>query len=473
LLVLAACTIFYKKNKMITALTIEGEEKQVTFIPELLENNKDNERIWALKNGTIQLKFREKPLGHFDTFINFPEYISNTEELKVRINELLDDYIEQERNGVEPEFETKSGEPYPYDREKIKIMPNVWSVDLIFKSIERKTIDLEPDFQRTFVWDVTRQSRLIESILLGIPLPSFYLAKQGKVYNVVDGIQRLTTLYRFMKNKFTLQNCEYLKLDGAFFSKPNKKSIGEDLEFVLSSTQFNINIIEEGTPTRVKLDIFRRINTGGKPLNHQEMRNSILSKESRNLLKQMFEKLSEVTGISDNRMNGRELVMRFIGFSYIYNYKISPKELSYQGDMKDFLDNLVDLLNKSDANTQNQIFQDFCCAMDNAQYLFGNNAFRKCLPEHLESPIKKQLINKSLFTTWSVLLARVDMEMIKNKSKNVGDFIKVLAEALAADKNNTETTTSYFAAVSNRTNDRKVLEFAFENTKKLITKHLS
>lgn len=87
---------------------------------------------------------------------------------------------------------------------------------------EEPDLDLAPDFQRDYVWDNTRKSRLIESILLNIPLPVFYLArdKNGKI-QVVDGVQRLTTIYKFFKNEFKLNHLEYLEDEcgGRYFKK--------------------------------------------------------------------------------------------------------------------------------------------------------------------------------------------------------------------------------------------------------------
>ncbi len=470
---------------MIQRLIIDGQPEYVEFTPSILEDDSEhNRRIWALNNGKVHLSFVEEPLGKFSAFldimpnIKFDAYAK--EEMKVRIYEILDDYIQQERYGIEPQVSEPTIEnKYPYDPRKIIIHNYNWSVDTIFKLLNKGTINLSPDFQRNFVWDLRLQSLLIESILLGIPVPAFYLAKSDKGYQVVDGLQRLTTVKRFLNNEFPLKYLEYLHHDlnnRYFVSKDNKIGIGEEFEFLLSSTQFNVNVIDSQTPNRVKFDVFRRVNTAGKPLNSQEIRNCVMEDGSRKLVKRLAESESfkKATGysIAQTRMEAEELVMRFIGFWYIKILKIP--NMVYQGDMQTFLDDLVLRLNEDADKYHSFIEKDFENSMVNAIKLFGQYAFRKCLPEHLKSGAKKQLINKSLFTTWSVLLSNIELTF----RLRPGTFSRILAENLSTAKVTFgediygEEKLTYFEAVSYKTNDKRVLEYAFKKTNELIQSNL-
>lgn len=110
----------------------------------------------------------------------------------------------------------------PYDPKLIRIDTRNLSVAQIYDMIKEKEIDLTPDFQRNFVWNsITEKSRLIESMLLRIPLPVFYFSEDTDgILQVVDGMQRLTVISDFMDNKFPLKNLEYLcELNGKYFNK--------------------------------------------------------------------------------------------------------------------------------------------------------------------------------------------------------------------------------------------------------------
>jgi len=294
----------------------------------------------------------------------------------------------------------------------------------------------------------------------------------------------LTTIKQFMNNGFPLKYLEYLNnnqddvdnLEGFYFRTDGKrKGLTDEYEFRLLSAQFNVNVIDSQTPSQVKFDVFRRINTGGKPLNAQEIRNCMMEDGTRELINRLArsEGFGKATGgsVSDTRMEAQELVMRFIGFWYLRYIK--PEKLEYQGDMQNFLNDLVERLNKDGDKYYKHISQDFQRGMENAAHLFGQYSFRKCLPEHLQLGARRQLINKSLFTTWSVLLAPVQQSKVNTAIPEEGEFAKILAVALDESRKSVQSEPTFYDAVSYRTNDRTVLEIAFDKTDELIKKHIS
>lgn len=470
---------------MVQRLLINGEPEYIEFYPKL-ELEDENGRSWILQNGKYALKFREEPLGQFKSFVDIPAEIEidflTQEELKSHINDLIDEQLTAQRDGLEPELETPNGtRPYPYDPKTISIHSYNWSLDYILQLLNRNIINLSPDFQRNFVWDHKQQSQLIESILLGIPIPTFYLAKTEKRFNVVDGLQRLTTIKRFMNNEFPLRHLEYLKkgsatendLEGRYFKSEGKKEgIGEDYDFVLRSTQMNVNVIDASTPSQVKFDIFRRLNANGKPLNKQEIRNCMMEDAPRELINRMAKSaiFQEATdnSVTTTRMNAQELVMRFIGFWY--NKILKSGDFNYQGDMQFFLDELVDKLNKDNGKYHQVIERDFEQAMYNAHHLFGKYAFRKCLLKDLKPGANRQLINKSLFTTWSVSLCSLNPQVV-TQTMPPSAFAQLLAQELEKPKKAGEM--SYYESVTIGTNDKPSLDFAFTTTENLIKTHLN
>ncbi len=199
-------------------------------------------------------------------------------------------------DGIEPENDVLDWEEIqPYDPDKIKVRNDKYSVFEINRMITiENDIDLNPDFQRNLVWDKTKKSLLIESILLGIPLPVFYFSEsKSGTYHVVDGLQRLSTITSYLNNEFKLKNLEHLKdvCEGKYYKPDSSKKISVsnslDRKYTrrLEKAQLVVYIIENISPQKVKFDIFKRINTGGKPLNRQEVRNCMAENPVRHFLK--------------------------------------------------------------------------------------------------------------------------------------------------------------------------------------------
>ena len=316
-------------------------------------------------------------------------------------------------------------------------------------------IDLSPDFQRGFVWtDITRKSRLIESLLLRIPIPVFYFSQDEQgVFQVVDGVQRLTVINSFMNDKFKLKNLEYLKeCNNKWYKKNDDKNDNLDSMFRrrIQQTQIYVNVIDPQTPGKVKYDIFKRINTGGKALTNQEIRNCLANSRTRELLRDLAKSKNFMVAtrgsISPTRMADEELILRFISFYLIDNNKSQTKE--YKGGMDSLLDETVEFLNSADMELMKEIRGAFFVAMDNAYYLFGDNAFRKA-----------NYINKSLFLGVSRVLSKYRREEIA--AKNAKEISDKLNDKI---KNNVIFTN----ALSMATNDARNVKIVFDTVAQLI-----
>lgn len=448
---------------MEVTIDIGSQEYRVHFIQDTAFNNSKG-YLWI---GTIQgtvgedvkINFYEKD-GLVKKVERSSNITTNGGTLIERIQESLTTYRELHVSDFDQEEDNEELEPSPYDPNKIKVRRDIRSIREIFLMLEQdKSIDLNPEFQRYFVWDNSQKSQFIESLLLGLPIPLFYFAENDDLtFNVVDGLQRLTTIYQFMRNEFPIKGLKRLdsEFNGKYFRIDEKKGITE--KKVLSppmvrrieGTQLVINIIESVSPPQVKFDIFQRINSGGKHLNNQEIRNCIASPLTRKTLHSMAhtDLFKQVTGgsVSERRMDDQELALRFIGFWLVKNNR-----LEYSGNMTFFLNNLIEILNGMKEKDLQPIVKAFHISLLNCWHLFGEYAFRKCLPEHLSPGARKQAINKSLFTTWTVVLSFRD---IRDETQE-GILARIQAEHL-------ELNGDFFRNVTNRTNDRVIIDSVFK-----------
>ena len=312
----------------------------------------------------------------------------------------------------------------PFDPEKIKVRTTNVVVEQLVSRIRHGEIDLSPDFQRLFVWNTERQSRLIESLLLRIPIPVFYVAADEKEnWSVVDGVQRISTIEAYMKDKFDLKQLEYLnQLEGLPYSKlprPMQRRIGE--------TQLVVNVIEPGTPEDVMFNIFRRINTGGMTLNGQEIRNALHPGAVREYLKELA-RTEEFLKATDNsirvkRMADRECVLRFLAFY------IDPWEDYDANDLDGHLSRTMTKINEMPPEQRDAIAEDFKKSMRAAFHIFGNKAFRKL---YNRDDRQRRQISKALFEAWSVQLAQCSPEeidgLIEKREEVIDRFISLMKE---------------------------------------------
>lgn len=414
--------------------------------------------------------------------LRLSEQIENPkEQIYERLILALEKAREIEAEGFEnddaTETESSGTIVNPYNPDDIKVRRDVFPISQIYDMIEKDAdIDLNPDFQRHLVWDAKRKSRLIESILLGIPLPVFYFSQDNDaLYHVVDGLQRLSTIRDFMSNRFPLRNLEHLiQYEGLYYKANDKikpeKALERRFQRRIEQTQLNVNVIEASSPPKVKYDIFRRINEGGRPLNQQEIRNCLAKVHVRKFLREAVGLSSFIQatggildkkepGISDQRMGAQELVLRFVGFS-----QVQRSRLSYGGNMNDFLDETLELLNRMGEKEMTQLLFSFDQAMCNCYHAFGKFCFRKYLPENMQAGSSRQLFNKSLYVTWSIVLEPFPVASFKEKV-SFESFAHILANALKQDN-------EYYQIVTNKTSDRNSLKIAFEKAEALYSIHV-
>lgn len=376
---------------------------------------------------------------------------------------LSEEWIEVQSQGLETDNEEQFVSRKPgYGPKDIIVNSDSYSVSDLLRMVELGDIEIAPRFQRHFVWDKTRQSRLIESIFLGLPLPAIYLSEydDGRM-TIVDGLQRISTIRDFEKNELRLCNMEYFDFfNGKSFQELNLSDLQRRRFYRTQITCFKIDY---RSPSQLKYDLFRRLNTGGKALNDQEIRNCLSRSAVQDALYQMISssefKKATCGSIKDTRMAAQESALRFICF---YNlYMDSVKLEGYDGNMSHTLDLCVEKMNeasKSELDNYVTLFRD---SMNTAYDLFGEYSFRKVKSDYLAA--RKSSINKSLLLAIVVLLAANDEY---RNQKRVTNLTAELANMLEQDK--------YFSdAISWSTSSKSNIRYVFECLKtKLFDKFL-
>lgn len=217
------------------------------------------------------------------------------------------------------------------------------SIRTIVDMIEHDIIDLKPEFQRDFVWDIRRASKLIDSLICNIPIPNTLLGKSKKTekFIVIDGQQRLKTIHYFLKGEFIEnQKIRPFKLRGLENKSWNGKlysELDDTLQRKIQNAIINSTVLDNiDTNPRVVFEIFNRLNTGGVPLTNQEVRNCIFAGEFNEQLKDLNKNIHwrSLYGNqnSNKRMNDIELILRFLS---LYDEKF----LKYRAPMREWLNN--------------------------------------------------------------------------------------------------------------------------------------
>ncbi|HEX8561431.1 MAG TPA: DUF262 domain-containing protein [Flavobacterium sp.] len=330
---------------------------------------------------------------------------------------------------VEPELDNDDVviiEPFDPNAINIKIIP--FTIGQLIDKLSYEEIKI-PEYQRKAgLWDIKRKSRFIESLILRLPIPLFYFdERELDIWWVVDGLQRVTTIKEFIIDKaFKLQNLEFLKnLDDYDWDTLERK-----YQRNINQSQITINLIQKGTPEKVKHNIFRRINQGSIELSAQELRTALLWGFRTNFLKQLvssstnegkaFLKVTDYR-VKNDRQEDLDFASRFVAF-YLIDYK------SYEPDMDNFLTDGT-LKIPEDVKEQNIIKKKFLQSMNLAYDIFGTDAFRK--RKDFSEPRKP--INKPLFEALAVAFAHLNGKGILNLLNHKDSFKTDLISAQNTD----------------------------------------
>lgn len=332
----------------------------------------------------------------------------------------------------------------PFDPKEVDIVAKTMVISNIIEQLRDGEIILNPEYQRKAnLWNEKDQSRLIESIIIRIPLPSFYFdTTEDEKLIVVDGLQRLTAIRRFAvlepnnKDKLRLKDLEYInEYNGYTFEE-----LPVNIQRRIRQTEIIAYVIRKGTPDNVRNSIFTRINTAGLRLEPAEIRNAVYRGVASTLLKELAEspafKEATKNRIKCDRMEDRELINRFLAFYILGTEK-------YNGNLESYLNQVLSEIKTFDANQINDVKTAFTKSMEVAAQLFGDKAFRR-----LNSNGKYGKINKPLFECVSVSLSELSEERCIFLVRRKEDFI-LCYEALFFNKEFTQIISNATAKLEN------------------------
>lgn len=303
---------------------------------------------------------------------------------------------------------------YPIDN--VLIRHETRTIHDVIRRIEKGSHVMDPDFQRDFIWDPAKQSKLIESVMMRIPLPVFYLAEDSKGRMiVVDGLQRLSTFQRFVQGELKLRLPDRSDLNGKRFAdlEPKFQNRVEDCNLIFY-------IIDSKAPEQACLDIFERVNSG-EPLSRQQMRQCLFMGPATQFLRResQSENFLDATGgsLDAKSRRDREFVNRFCAFQLLgVDW--------YRDNMDDFLAECLSRMNgmgESDLSKLSDIFQR---SMVNNYLVFGKHAFRK----HTLNQEDRNVLNASLWDVMSTGLAGYAESRVKKLARDIQEAICSLLE---------------------------------------------
>lgn len=365
------------------------------------------------------------------------------------------DIFQDAMNSPEPENEMLEGETGLDIAESTDIYPNAevrisrsqYSLLHLKRLYEdRGELVIDPEFQRNDVWTARQRSELIESVLMGIPLPVIYLfeSRDGKK-QVVDGRQRITAIIDFLNDKIRLSDLKILgNLNGKTFSQlePKLQGIAEDFQILAY-------VIQPPTPERVKYDIFDRVNRGGTRLNSQEMRNALYGGYVTKLIDKICrsDAFRDATGggVSSKRMRDRYVVLRAIAFLALFSGSLDKisRPYEYKSDIDDFLAWFMAMNNRIlTEDMVDKLASHYISLFDRIYSALGSDAFR-----FESSRGKRRPVNMPLLETVVYLFAILPDDVVVDSPDFIAAFTdwKRTLDATGLFRRSIDSSTSVFA----------------------------
>lgn len=331
-----------------------------------------------------------------------------------------------------------------YKRGEIRIVTEQarYPVKSIKSMLDGDDYKLNPEYQRRKRWDNGRKSRLIESFIMNVPLPPIFLYEYDySKFEVMDGLQRLTSIYDFYSEKFTLGGLEYWKeLEGKKYSElPQEIQRGIDRRYISSIVLLEETAKTEKEAEELKQIVFERLNSGGEKLTPQETRNALYNGNFNQLCiklsnNESFRKMWKIplesegeqkllTSEAYRKMEDVQLVLRFFAYRFLDKLRDS---------IEDFLDAYLKQANSFQDKTIEKLETLFIDSIETAYLIFGEDAFI--------SPVYERKVTKPQKTIYDPLMQAIAMNIAKKDIliKNSEKIKKEKYHKMWIDENKTQ-----------------------------------
>jgi hypothetical protein len=324
---------------------------------------------------------------------------------------LPEDIFDPEQNDEEVEH-TANSSVKVQDR-KLFVHPYDYSIRSLKEQVEDGTLVLADDFQRRRVWDDKKASRLIESLLINVPIPVCYFAElEDSSCSVIDGQQRITAIYRYLTDEFKLRSLSIrTDLNNLKFSK---LSVVDQRTIKLRIIRC-VLILKDSDP-EIRFDVFDRLNSNSVKLNRQELRNSLYRGKVNNLVKELsknetFLKIRRARDL-EKRMNDCEMILRFFALHF--------NQHNYQGKLSIFLDSYLQLGMKANSQSIDEHREVFLKTLKVVDTVFGENAFRRYDDDN---NMWKASINRAIYDMVMLYFTKLRPECaVQYKDKIISEF---------------------------------------------------
>ncbi|WP_346354989.1 DUF262 domain-containing protein [Azotosporobacter soli] len=290
--------------------------------------------------------------------------------------------------------------------------------DFIVRSLKDQiadeTIIVDATWQRKYVWDDIKASKLIESLILNVPIPVCYFAEEEKSgqYLVIDGQQRLWSIFRYLNNEFSLRGLITL----GHLNKKRFHELDTKYQRLISTRAIRCIILTSECHPELRFDVFERLNYGSVPLNPQELRHCIYRGAFSDLLAKLVEDRTWLNLIgkkeSDERLRDQELILRFLAL----HFRLSK----YKPSLKTFLNSFMrdhKRMSKKDETDYKALFDR---TTSNLWKMFGENAFRRHVKKSGEESYDKN-INKALFDLQMLVASHLEINCSDLKIAKIRD----------------------------------------------------
>ncbi len=311
------------------------------------------------------------------------------------------------KGDIEEEDSSSDTITIPYRPSDIRVDTHPMNIGDLIEMIGANWINFDTEYQRLRnLWPEVLQSRLIESILLGLRLPAFYFEEVSRrKWNIIDGLQRCCAIQNFCVNKtLKLSGLEFLGKD---FNGKGYDDFPFEIRRELRMLPITVNILQAGTPPDVKYILFKRLNTGGMTLTPQEIRTAMFP-EVVPVLREMAESQDFVRvthkKIPTKRQEDKDFVSRFIAF-YLLGCQAYTSNMDIDTFVNEAMQRLRDEV-KSESEITGKMKADFIRSLLTAEKIFGEDAFRKRMRR--EDALKP--LNKAYFEVLTTTFARLSAE---------------------------------------------------------------